>query len=107
MRTQAQVEAFRISRTVKSGASVEIKLDADDPRSESLTSGYDGFIRLPEGTQVAEGDYFVRENGHPAFVIPRERFEREYSVIEDGSALADGPLFPSGSVEWNFCTSPE
>ena len=93
IRKQAQFEAFQVARAAKSGTIVEIKL-APDPRSDIFVSGYDGWIRLPANTQVAEGDYLVHENGCPGFVIPQTRFDREYSVIGDGSTHSDEPLFP-------------
>jgi len=93
IRKQAQVESFRIAQVVKSGPRVEVKLEPD-PRSEIFASGFDGWIRLPENTQVVKGDYLVHENGCPDFVIPQQRFDWEYGVIGDGSTHSDEPLFP-------------
>jgi hypothetical protein len=93
IRKQAQIEAFRIARVVKSGPLVDIKLEPD-PRTSIFASGYDGWIHLPEHTQVVEGDYLARESSCPDFVIPQYRFDREYSVIGDGSTHSDEPLFP-------------
>jgi len=95
MRKQAQIEAFRIARVVKSGPITEIKLEPKDPRSGIFTSGYDGFIRLPANTPVVEGDYFIHEPGTASdFVVSQIRFDAEYSLIGDGSTHSDEPLFP-------------